>query len=104
MYFFLLNDVFVTQLSSLSGGILFAVLTVLSYGAGYLLLARYAGYTDMQRKKFRHPTFWINVPRSKNHIFYYNLEDEVESMKHYLESIQEDIKKIKAPSNSNNIF
>jgi hypothetical protein len=50
MYFFLLNDVFVTQLSSLSGGILFAVLTVLSYGAGYLLLARYAGHTDMQRK------------------------------------------------------
>jgi hypothetical protein len=96
MYFFLLNDVFVTQLSSLSGGILFAVLSVLSYGAGYLLLARYTGHTDMQRKKFRHPTFWINVPRSKSHIFYYNLEDEVESMKHYLESIQEDIKKIKS--------
>jgi hypothetical protein len=49
------------------------------------------------------PHFGINVPRSQNHIFYYNLEHEVESMKYYLESIQEDIKKIKA-SNSNNIF
>lgn len=36
MYFFLLYDVFVTQLSSLSGGILFAVLTVSSYSVGII--------------------------------------------------------------------
>jgi hypothetical protein len=48
MYFFLLYDVFVTQLSSLSGGILFAVLTVSSYGVGYYLLARYAKQTGVQ--------------------------------------------------------
>ena len=48
MYFFLLYDVFVTQLSSLSGSILFAVLTVTSYGVGYYLLARYAKQTGIQ--------------------------------------------------------
>jgi hypothetical protein len=51
MYFFLLYDVFVTQLSSLSGGILFAVLTVSSYGVGYYLLARYAKQTGIQGQK-----------------------------------------------------
>jgi hypothetical protein len=51
MYFFLLYDVFVIQLSSLSGGILFAVLTVSSYGVGYYLLARYAKQTGMQVQK-----------------------------------------------------
>jgi hypothetical protein len=48
MYFFLLYDVFVTQLSSLSGGILFAILTVSSYGVGYYLLARHAKQTGIQ--------------------------------------------------------
>ena len=51
MYFFLLYDVFVIQLSSLSGGILFAVLTVSSYGVGYHLLARYAKQTGVQGQK-----------------------------------------------------
>jgi hypothetical protein len=51
MYFFLLYDVFVIQLSSLSGGILFAVLTVSSYGVGYYLLARYTKQTGMQVQK-----------------------------------------------------
>jgi hypothetical protein len=51
MYFLLLYDVFVTQLSSLSGGILFAVLTVLSYGVGYYLLARYAKQTGIRGQK-----------------------------------------------------
>jgi hypothetical protein len=51
MYFFLLYDVFVIQLSSLSGGILFAVLTVSSYGVGYYLLARYAKQTGIQGEK-----------------------------------------------------
>jgi hypothetical protein len=51
MYFFLLTDVFVTQLSSPSGGILFAVLTVSSYGVGYYLLARFAKQTGIQRQK-----------------------------------------------------
>jgi hypothetical protein len=97
MYFFLLNDVFVTQLSSLSGGIYY-----LQFSLYYLTeldiasLQGIADHTDMQRKKFRHPTFGINVPRSKNRIFYYSLEDEVESVKHYLEPLQEDIKKIKS--------
>jgi hypothetical protein len=43
-----------------------------------------ADHTDMQRKKFRHPTLGINVPRSKNHIFYYSPEDEVESVKNII--------------------
>jgi hypothetical protein len=51
MYFFLLYDVFVTQLSSLSGGILFAVLTISSYGVGYYVLSRYAKQTGIQRQK-----------------------------------------------------
>jgi hypothetical protein len=51
MYFFLLYDLFVTQLSSLSGGVLFAVLTVSSYGVGYYLLSRYAKQTGIQGQK-----------------------------------------------------
>jgi hypothetical protein len=55
MYFFLLYDVFVTHLSSLSGAILFAVLTVSSYSVGYYLLARYAKHTGIQRQKLDIP-------------------------------------------------
>ncbi|HKI08243.1 MAG TPA: hypothetical protein VKA09_07580 [Nitrososphaeraceae archaeon] len=51
MYFFLLYDVFVIQLSSLSGGILFVVLTVSSYGVGYYLLARYSKQINIQGQK-----------------------------------------------------
>lgn len=51
MYYFLLYDLFVTQLSSLSGGILFAGLTVSSYSVGYYLLARYTKQTGIQRQK-----------------------------------------------------
>jgi hypothetical protein len=51
MYSLLLYDVFVTQLSSPSGGILFAVLTISSYGVGYYLLARYAMQTGIQGQK-----------------------------------------------------
>lgn len=51
MYFLLLNDVFATQLSSLAGGIFFAILTVMSYGVGYYLLARYAKQTGILRQE-----------------------------------------------------
>jgi hypothetical protein len=51
LYFFLLYDLFVTQLSSLSGGILFAVLMVSSYSVGYYLLARYSKQIGIQGQK-----------------------------------------------------
>jgi hypothetical protein len=70
MYFFLLYDLFVTQLSSLSGGILFAVLMVSSYSVGYYLLARYSKQSGIQGQK-SDPILEIDAPCCKNYIFCY---------------------------------